>query len=85
MIQEFAGVGDVGSKFFKQSICGQLCWTPADWLIVHPSLHLGWIKSLDSKKTHIADRFFLGGPFSLRGFEPRGVGPRASGKHAAVK
>lgn len=29
--------------------------------------------------TELADRFFLGGPATLRGFAQRGVGPRADG------
>ncbi len=33
----------------------------------------------DAKTVTIADKFFLGGPLSLRGFEMRGVGPESDG------
>lgn len=33
------------------------------------------------KAYNIADRFFLGGPLTLRGFEIRGAGPHDQGEH----
>lgn len=45
------------------------------------SYHLGAIKSYgedDSRPARISDRFFLGGPMSVRGFNHKGIGPRAS-------
>lgn len=35
----------------------------------------GFLKSF-SEKSHINDRFFLGGPLSIRGFKTYGIGPR---------
>ncbi len=37
---------------------------------------LGYIKSLNGQQVPLFERFFLGGPNSLRGYFPNGVGPR---------
>jgi outer membrane protein insertion porin family len=31
----------------------------------------------DEKLIYICDRFFLGGPHTIRGFEQRGIGPQS--------
>lgn len=31
----------------------------------------------DEKMIYICDRFFLGGPHTVRGFEQRGIGPQS--------
>jgi len=33
-------------------------------------------------KLNIMDKFFLGGPLTLRGFQMKGVGPHENGLHA---
>ena len=45
------------------------------------SLNAGFLRSIDpnSKTVTVADKFFLGGPLNLRGFEMRGVGPNSDG------
>nr|CCA20724.1 sorting and assembly machinery component 50 putativ [Albugo laibachii Nc14] len=47
----------------------------------------GAMKSLNlqSPMSRISDRFFIGGPMSLRGFHHRGVGPRASPRDGGVR
>ena len=45
--------------------------------------HIKRMASGDSTKTMtIADRFFLGGPLNIRGFEMRGLGPNS--EHCAL-
>ncbi|CCI39276.1 unnamed protein product [Albugo candida] len=48
--------------------------------------HLGAMKSTSSQSSmsRISDRFFVGGPMSLRGFHYRGIGPRASPRDGGV-
>jgi outer membrane protein insertion porin family len=36
---------------------------------------LGLLQALSGHKPFLSDRFFVGGPLSMRGFEPRGLGP----------
>ncbi|KAL0592363.1 hypothetical protein ABG067_000471 [Albugo candida] len=47
---------------------------------------LGAMKSTSSQSSmsRISDRFFVGGPMSLRGFHYRGIGPRASPRDGGV-
>lgn len=37
---------------------------------------IGYVKSLDSNPVPLFERYFLGGPYSLRGYAPNTVGPR---------
>ena len=43
--------------------------------VLHATVEAGRIRSLDGDGTHIAERYFLGGPRSFRGFTYRGLGP----------
>lgn len=77
---ELAGLG--GSvRFFKTELDLQhnIPLTPAaDWslnLLAKTGAHIPF----GGHKSSIADRFFLGGPGSFRGFGPKGVGPRLGG------
>ncbi|GAB6019430.1 hypothetical protein CHUAL_001011 [Chamberlinius hualienensis] len=75
--QEFAGLGgDVG--FQKSEIeCQTNAKLPLD-CVLQGSLNLGGMKAYSNDKSYnIADRFFLGGPLTLRGFETRGAGPHS--------
>ena len=38
------------------------------------------MKSMSDRPTSIQDRFFIGGPLSVRGFHMRGIGPRSTGE-----
>jgi len=76
---EYAGLGgDTG--FFKNDIELQgNMQLPFD-LVFQASLAGGVLRKMyEDKMVTIADRFFLGGPLSLRGFETRGVGPHSEG------
>lgn len=48
--------------------------------VLQGSFNCGIIKHLENEKTMtISDRFFLGGPMNIRGFDLRGLGPHADG------
>ena len=74
---EFAGVG--GTEKFSKYILDSRHFWPWKWGTVF-SAHgqLGYVHDLggDSEDVPIDERFFLGGIYSLRGFESREVGPR---------
>ena len=85
LIQEFAGAGgDIG--FFKNELEVQANLPIfLDDIVLQSSFHCGLLKRLPTasgdKTVTIADKFFLGGPMNVRGFETRGVGP-SSGNNA---
>ncbi len=78
--QEYAGLGgDIG--FFKNELELQANVPLFDPdFVLQGTFHCGYLKRIDQEKTTtIADRFFIGGPLNLRGFEMRGVGREADG------
>ncbi|KAL7646803.1 UNVERIFIED_CONTAM: hypothetical protein RMT77_002058 [Armadillidium vulgare] len=81
MKNEFAGLGgDVG--FLKNELNFQLNLPLVNEMVVQGSVQAGHMLPLRNNKTHcIIDRFILGGPTSVRGFEMGGVGPH-SDNHA---
>ena len=80
---ELAGVGwdPQMTRFLKHEAEVQAAHTPAEGVTFFASAKLGAMMPLGQnakdpeKGTCIADRFFLGGIGSLRGFEPHGAGP----------
>jgi len=76
---EFAGLGgNVG--FFKSEADVQVNLPLTDDISLQASLQAGLMKPLNDNKTiTISDRFFLGGPLNIRGFDHRGVGPHSHG------
>ena len=83
--QEFAGAaGDIG--FFKNELEVQANLPVLfDNVVLQSSFQCGLLKRLPSasgdKTLTIADKFFLGGPLNVRGFDTRGLGP-SSGNNA---
>ncbi|KAE8910378.1 hypothetical protein PF005_g9170 [Phytophthora fragariae] len=83
---EIAGlVGDV--KFVKAEVEGQKHVALGPVVFGFPilnfslSYHVGTVKSYGSEQhrpARISDRFFLGGPMNVRGFNHKGIGPGAS-------
>ena len=78
--QEFAGIGgDVG--YFKNELETQVNvpLPGAPQVTLQGTFHCGHIKRMTSdtseKTMTMADRFYLGGPINVRGFEMRGLGP----------
>jgi outer membrane protein insertion porin family len=76
MTQELAGLG-VGVAYLKHQMEGQLCASPRDGFVVSAGLQGGLMVQTGTQKPTIADRFFLGGPISVRGFATGGLGPQA--------
>jgi outer membrane protein insertion porin family len=80
---ELAGPpGDVG--FFKWQGASSLHipLSRRTGAALHWFSQAGFVKSLEfgglcHDRTYISDRFFVGGPLQLRGFQPPGIGPRA--------
>ncbi|ORY04504.1 hypothetical protein K493DRAFT_404657 [Basidiobolus meristosporus CBS 931.73] len=80
LAQEFAGPGgDV--SFVKNEVEAQANYSLGRGFILSSSLRSGLLVPLFGEKSHINDRFFLGGPTSVRGFRYAGIGPR-DGKDA---
>lgn len=75
---EIAGLGgDV--QFGKIEADTKIFMPLNSWLTLGLSMKSGFLKPWGMSKdkaTHISDRFFLGGPMSLRGFRGNSVGPR---------
>ncbi|CAO3650484.1 unnamed protein product [Cunninghamella blakesleeana] len=87
LFQEFAGAGSKSeTKFLKHEFVGQthraLIETnngnKADDFRVSLSIggKAGYLTSLDGKDINVSDRFYLGGPLSVRGFKNGGIGAR---------
>ncbi|XP_027231761.1 sorting and assembly machinery component 50 homolog isoform X1 [Penaeus vannamei] len=76
---ELAGLGgDIG--FLKNELDMQVNVPVTKELVIQGSLQAGHLLPLRNNKTHcITDRFMLGGPMNLRGFEMAGVGPHSDG------
>ncbi|CAG9767730.1 unnamed protein product [Ceutorhynchus assimilis] len=76
---ELAGIGgDVG--FVKNEIVFQDNTSLFEDIVLQTSLMAGYLTTLSKdKKITVADRCYIGGPLSVRGFEARGVGPHSDG------
>ncbi|KAG0302522.1 hypothetical protein BGZ98_007427 [Dissophora globulifera] len=75
VIQEYAGLGgDV--NHLRQEVEAQVARSNEAGYIVSATVKSGYLHSLDGKRSKISDRFFLGGPMSVRGFKSNGLGPR---------
>jgi outer membrane protein insertion porin family len=78
--QEYAGLGgDIG--FFKNHVDLQANLPlPVADTVIQACFAAGVLGKIDpDKRTTIADKFFLGGPLNLRGFEMRSVGAQSEG------
>ncbi|KAF9931855.1 hypothetical protein FBU30_009435 [Linnemannia zychae] len=75
VIQEYAGLGgDV--NHVRQEIEAQIARSNNAGYILSATVKSGYLHSLNGKPSKISDRFFLGGPMSVRGFKSNGLGPR---------
>lgn len=74
---ELAGLGgNVG--FVKNEVNLQGNWTMFKDVVFQGTFQLGFLRSISNDmKIGMSDMFFLGGPMSIRGFQPRGIGPTA--------
>eukprot|EP00842_Homolaphlyctis_polyrhiza_P005878 jgi/Hompol1/6291/HPOL_004919-RA len=73
--QEIAGIGgDV--RHIKAEVDSQISMPLPLGFSVSASVRGGVLAPWGGSRTRINDRFFLGGPLSLRGFKQSGVGPK---------
>ena len=79
LTNEASGIGGVGSPFLKNQVEGQVHFSsPRKYFVFSAGLQGGAILAMnEAKKPSITDRFFLGGPVSVRGFATSGLGPQA--------
>ncbi len=72
---EFAGIG--GTEYFSKYILDARHFWPWKWDTVF-SIHgqLGYVHKWQDEEIPLDERFYLGGIYSLRGFDAREVGPR---------
>eukprot|EP00123_Amoebidium_parasiticum_P017925 comp24033_c0_seq1/m.43021 comp24033_c0_seq1/g.43021 ORF comp24033_c0_seq1/g.43021 comp24033_c0_seq1/m.43021 type:complete len:444 (-) comp24033_c0_seq1:504-1835(-) len=72
---EYAGLGgDVA--FAKAQADARLYLSLPAGLVLGATVQAGMLYPLNGTKSPFSDRFFLGGPLSVRGFYMRGAGPR---------
>lgn len=72
---EYAGLGGT-EKFIRYDLDHRIFY-PFKWGTVFSARgHLGYVQEVGGEEIPIDERYFLGGLNSLRGFEPRRVGPR---------
>jgi outer membrane protein insertion porin family len=72
---KFAGIG--GDEKYSEYVADARYFYPWNWGTVF-SVHgqLGYIHSLNSDDVPIDEKFYLGGIYTIRGFDSREVGPR---------
>ncbi|KAF9584300.1 hypothetical protein BGW38_006930 [Lunasporangiospora selenospora] len=75
LAQEYAGLGgDV--EHIRNELEAQVARSNDKGYIASASFKGGYLHSLNGNPSKISDRFFLGGPMSIRGFKSYGIGPR---------
>lgn len=80
---EFAGLGGT-EKFVKYELDHRF-FHPLFWRFIFSARgHLGYIQKIANEPIPIDERYYLGGLYSLRGFEPRHVGPRVRSTETVV-
>jgi outer membrane protein insertion porin family len=75
----FNEISIFGTKFSKSEAECQFCFEMPKGFSFSSTIRSGLLLQFDGRRSNIADRFFLGGPSSVRGFNTRGIGPRAPG------
>lgn len=81
---ELAGLFGVGRRFYKAAVETQHAYKPEfarDNLSFVASTRGGllWMLEDSGRASHLADRFYLGGPNDIRGFYQNAMGPRDRG------
>jgi outer membrane protein insertion porin family len=80
---EYAGLGGT-EKFVRYDLDHRIFY-PFKWGTVFSARgHFGYVQEIEGEEIPIDERYFLGGLNSLRGFEPRRVGPRLARNTAVV-
>lgn len=76
--EELAGLG-CSTKMIKEIVEAQLTKTFFNSITLSSALQAGIAIPLSSEKIGLPDRFFIGGPLTLRGFEMYCAGPQSQG------
>ncbi|XP_071957142.1 sorting and assembly machinery component 50 homolog B-like [Antedon mediterranea] len=82
---ELAGETGGDVKFFKEDFEVQLNKKLLFNSVISCTLQGGLMKPYKGTTSLIADRFFLGGPTSVRGFQMRSIGPREDGDYLGAE
>ncbi|RCH78828.1 hypothetical protein CU098_000796, partial [Rhizopus stolonifer] len=78
IFQELAGLGDQGdAQFVKHELNASVHQPLNEHVVFSTSIRAGLISSVGDKQAlTVSDRFYLGGPLSVRGFKMGGIGER---------
>jgi len=78
LVNELAGTKLGGDNDFYRVNCRLMAYEPIlnKKLVFKQFGRIGYIKSLNDNAVPLYERFFAGGPYSLRGYYPNSVGPR---------
>lgn len=75
--QEFSGSKLGGDNDFYRVSGNSRFYYPIKWgIIAKANAKIGYIRSLVNAPIPLFERYYTGGIFSLRGFQPRSIGPR---------
>ncbi|KAI9260483.1 surface antigen-domain-containing protein [Phascolomyces articulosus] len=77
--QEFAGIGQRGdANYFKNELAAQVHQPLFGDLVLSTGAKFGLLVPTKDDHTHVnvSDRFYVGGPLSVRGFKMGGIGQR---------
>ncbi|KAF3855185.1 hypothetical protein F7725_023240 [Dissostichus mawsoni] len=84
-LSELAGYTGGDASFLKEDFEIQLNKTLFWDSVLSASMWGGLLLPIGDKPTSIADRFYLGGPTSIRGFSMYSLGPQSEGPKAHLK
>ncbi|KAG2219232.1 hypothetical protein INT45_004592 [Circinella minor] len=77
--QEFAGIGQRGdANYFKNELAAQVHQTLFGDVTLSTGIKFGLLVPTndDNQHVNVSDRFYVGGPISVRGFKMGGIGQR---------
>jgi len=81
-LSEEVGVYSSKTGFWKEQMEAKICTTLAKKFTFELGTHAGFIIPFgNTTDVNICDKFFIGGPLSLRGFEYNSVGPCANNSY----
>ncbi|KAI9494365.1 surface antigen-domain-containing protein [Zychaea mexicana] len=76
--QEIAGMGQRGdANYFKNELAAQVHQPVMGDIVLSTGVKFGLLMpTTDNERVNVSDRFYVGGPLSVRGFKMGGIGPR---------
>ena len=85
--QEFAGIGQRGdANYFKNELAAQVHQPLFGDITLSTGIKFGLLipTNDDNQHVNVSDRFYVGGPTSVRGFKMGGIGQRDGSKFIFV-